>query len=87
MHWKPGDDICVRFDDKTAEERSDEKLAEMIERMRQIANEYDFDLSCYGSWKGTKAVAVGETKIMYAYEGGKCPVCERKGKKPLKRTE
>ena len=47
--WKPQKDIGVIFDDKTAEDRDGAKIGQMIRRMRDIANEYGFDLSKCGS--------------------------------------
>lgn len=76
MNWEPGDDYCVRWEDKTEENRTKEQLDEMVEKMRTIANEYGFDLSCYGNWKGMKIVAAGEDEIIrkHAYEIS-CPRC------------
>jgi hypothetical protein len=48
--WQPSDDFFIRFDDKTGESRSKEFISEMVDRMTDIANEYDFDLSCFGPW-------------------------------------
>ncbi len=77
MNWEPGDDYCVRWKDKTAEDRTKEQLDEMVEKMREIANEYDFDLSMATNWKGMKIVAAGEDKIIkkYAYKIS-CPRCQ-----------
>lgn len=47
--WKPQKDIGVIFDDKTAENRDKVKIGQMIRRMRDIANEYDFDLHQWGA--------------------------------------
>lgn len=47
--WKPQKDIGVIFDDKTAEDRDKAQIGEMIRRIRDIANEYDFDLSQWGT--------------------------------------
>lgn len=63
LHWRPMDDYCVRLSDETAEGRTDEQLEDMVNRMRAIANEYDFDVCMMGSWRGFKAVAFGETAL------------------------
>ena len=47
--WKPTDDICIVFDDKTGEDRAPEKIDLMVDEMREIANKYNFDLSMWGT--------------------------------------
>jgi hypothetical protein len=68
FEWKPGDDYAIRLSDETAEERSKEELDEMVERMKLIANEYDFDLSIWGSWKGIRSIAMNEQRILDHYD-------------------
>lgn len=48
-NWKPQKDIGVIFDDKTAENRDKAQIGQMIRRMREIANEYGFDLNKWGA--------------------------------------
>lgn len=47
--WKPQEDVGIIFDDKNGENRSKAEIGEMIRRMRDIANEYGFDLNQWGS--------------------------------------
>lgn len=47
--WKPTEDICVVFDDKTGEERTPEQLDAFFKDIRDAANKHDFDLSHWGS--------------------------------------
>lgn len=58
--WQPQDDFCLRLSDETAEPRTEEELNEMVDRICEIANEYDFDLSASGSWQGFKHMVMGE---------------------------
>lgn len=62
LEWKPGDDICVGFDDKTANPRTKEQLSEMLSKLRQIANEYDFDLKHWGNELSAEKYYVGLNK-------------------------
>ena len=48
-NWKPQKDIGLIFDDKTAENRDKNKIGQMIIKMRDVANEYGFDLSQWAS--------------------------------------
>ena len=48
-NWKPQEDIGIIFDDKTAENRDKAQIGKMIRRMREVANEYGFDLNQWGS--------------------------------------
>lgn len=41
-------DYAVVFDDQTGEASERPDLQEMVDRMRVIANEYDYDLSAWG---------------------------------------
>ncbi len=50
--WKPGDDVCFVFDDKTGERRSSEELEALIAALTAAANHYGFDLSQHGTRKG-----------------------------------
>ena len=47
--WKPQKDIGVIFDDKTAENRDKAQIGQMIRKMRDVANEYGFDLNQWGT--------------------------------------
>lgn len=46
-----GDDVAIIFDDKTGEERSVDKMNEMFQAFRDIANENGFDISSWGNRK------------------------------------
>lgn len=50
--WKPGDDVCFVFDDKTGERRSQADLEGLIAALTDAANQYGFDLSQHGIRKG-----------------------------------
>lgn len=50
--WMPTDDVVVRFDDKTGQERSPDTVDEMVEALREVANKYDYDLKQWGSGEG-----------------------------------
>lgn len=64
FQWFPGEDICFRFDDKTAEQRSEAELQALTDELREVANKYDFDLSAHGTWKSFKKVALGELMLV-----------------------
>lgn len=51
MTWKPNDDYCIRFKDKTGNPRTQEKLSEMVGRIGYIAMEYGFSLDAWGKEK------------------------------------
>lgn len=52
LKWKPGDDYVVRFKDKSDDEpRSEETLNKMVEKMGEVAHDYDFGLSEYASFR------------------------------------
>jgi hypothetical protein len=63
MNWQPGDDFCIRFSDKSGENRI-VQWQTMIEKINAIANEYGLDVLGYGSWESFKKVVQGELKIM-----------------------
>ena len=66
--WQPGEDFFVRFDDKTGEPK--DTIEEMVDRMTEIANEYDFDLSCFGPWSAAGKIIDGERAIMTQFQNG-----------------
>lgn len=68
MSWKPTEDFCIRLSDMNGEARTDEQLQEMVKRMRVIANEFNFDTNCYGSWKAMGIVMDGEREMMNKYK-------------------
>lgn len=47
-NWEPQDSICIEFDDKNREVRSQLEMNIMVNRLRSIANEYGFDLHMIG---------------------------------------
>ena len=65
--WEPGDSFAIRFSDETAEERTEKDLDNMVDQMKQIANDFGFDLDCYGGWEGIKKVVIGEEEILKKY--------------------
>lgn len=67
MNWKPQDCFAVRFSDETALDRTEEELEEMVDKLREVVNEYGFDLSCYGSWESMKLVATLENEMDEKY--------------------
>lgn len=61
--WKPQEDFLVVFDDKTGEKRTKPQLDEMVEKMREVAQQYNFDVSSYGGFKSMqKSIATGIIK-------------------------
>ncbi|MHB8272019.1 hypothetical protein [Bradyrhizobium sp.] len=44
------------FDDKNGLIRSEAQMDDMIQRMRNVANEYGFDLQVWGGWAAMKKV-------------------------------
>ena len=50
-NWKPYDDYCIRFKDKTGKPRTEGQLSEMVGRIGYIAMEYGFSLDVWGSAK------------------------------------
>ena len=46
-NWKPQEDVGVIFDDQTAEDRDDGTMNQMIDDLREVANNYDFDLNMW----------------------------------------
>jgi len=64
MNWKPTDDFAIRFSDETAEDRDEAQLDMMVERMRDVARDYGFDISNWGGWEGMRQVAVSEADGM-----------------------
>ena len=57
-NWKPRKDIGIIFDDKTAQSRNKKDVGEMVKRMRELSNEYGFDLNTWdaGHFVGFKKV-------------------------------
>lgn len=53
----PTDDVVVRFDDKTGEDRDVATFYEMTQALREVANKYNYDLKQWGS---------GESFLKYA---------------------
>jgi len=47
-NWKAGEGYIIHFDDKSAEERTEKDLEKMVEEIREVANEYDFNPQCWG---------------------------------------
>jgi hypothetical protein len=47
--WKPTQDIGIIIDDKNGCERTEKELSEMIEKIRDVAGDYGFDLHIWGS--------------------------------------
>ena len=68
MSWQPPDDFAIRFADKTAEDRTETELFEMVKKMDSIASEYDFSLSASGGWKGMRTIATGELLLLLKYK-------------------
>jgi len=68
MNWKPQDCFAIRFSDETALDRTEEELEEMVNKLRGVANEYGFDLSCYGSWESVRKLAVEEERQYILYK-------------------
>ena len=62
FEWNPGDDICIGFDDKSASDRTKEQLSEMILKMKEVANEYDFDLKHWGNESSAEKYYIGLNK-------------------------
>jgi hypothetical protein len=52
----PCDTFVAAFDDKTGLIRSEVQMDDMIQRMRDVANTYGFDLQVWGSWATMKKV-------------------------------
>ena len=61
--WKPCQDVCVLFDDKTGENRTSEELETMINEMQEVSNKYGFDLSAYGNDKSLYKMLKSRFKI------------------------
>lgn len=55
MSWKPQDDFCIVVDDKTAEDRTEDQLREMVLKVREVVEEYGFDLNRSGAWPDFEA--------------------------------
>ncbi len=47
--WKPGDDVCIVFDDKTTARRTESELKTLVDELTEVANRHDFDLSQFGT--------------------------------------
>jgi hypothetical protein len=63
LNWAPQEDFAVRLSDKSALPRTRQQLEEMCEKINAIANEYDFNLSCFGGWTGLRMIAIKEDEL------------------------
>ena len=58
--WEPMEDFCIRFVDKSGENRDEDKLDEMIKRINEVVNEYDFGVKTYSGLKCFYELLKGE---------------------------
>ena len=62
--WKPGDDYAIRFSDETADDRTGADFQAMVQQMKQVANDFGFDISTHGNWQALQTLAVGEHALL-----------------------
>jgi len=67
MSWKPQEDFCIRFKDKTAETRTVEELEEMVRKINEIANEYDFGVSMFSGIDSFSLALKEEKELIESY--------------------
>ena len=68
MNWQPTESFAVRLSDETGEKRGDNELEAMVNSIREVANEYGFDLCTYGGWTGMKSIVRMEDSLLRAHE-------------------
>ena len=70
--WKPQDSLFVELSDETAAHRTPEELDAMVTKIREVANEYGFDLACTGTKASMQAYFTGiDLIVMNATNGSK----------------
>ena len=67
-NWVPQEDFVIRLSDETGEFRHQGELDVMVQAIRDIANDFDFDLSSWGGWGGMRQIAIGEVNFLKEHE-------------------
>lgn len=60
LKLKPQEFFCIQFSDETAEERTEEELDAMMQKIRDAVSEYGYDISSYGESEKFKRFLCGE---------------------------
>jgi hypothetical protein len=65
--WVQGNEVIVRFEDKTEEPRTYATIMDMVNLMTSVANIFDFDLVCAGGKDNMYKVLQGESDAEKAF--------------------
>lgn len=63
-NWKPTENFVMSFSDETGEGRTEDEMRAMVEKLREAANPFGFDIQQWGSYTNMKnsMVSLDETE-------------------------